>query len=345
MADVPLTMTAQARRGLFAGHRGRRLREALLAYVYLLPASLILGAFHFLPVFYAFYISLHKWYIIKGPYVGLLNYKRALGLGEFAGSPYAAKFWNSLKVTLWYVVGTVPVQLVLALVIAYLLFQRIRGRELYRMLFFLPYVTSTVASGAVFAKVFNPGHGPVNRFLNLLGLPSLDWMKEPKGVLTLLGEAWNLPWLHGGPSLALVTVMFFVIWFWVGYDATIFLAGLGNIPYELYEAARIDGAGRWQLFRYITLPLLSPTTFFLSLVAVIGSFQAFNHVFIMAEASATDIGGPLGTTTTAAILIYNNAFGTPTFGYASAMSFLLFLIILVVSFIQNRVAGRHVHYM
>jgi len=326
----------QPRFGFLSGRRGRYLREALQGYLYILPATIILVLFHFFPVFYAFYISLHKWFIVKGPYIGFANYHRALTTD---------KFWNAIRVTLWYVVGTVPIQLFLALVIAYLLFQKIRGKEGLRMIYFLPYVTSTVASGAVFAKMFNPTFGPVNKVLAALGLPMLRWMKEPRGIFTVLGEQLGIHFPFAGPSVALVTIMFFVIWFWVGYDTTIFLAGLGAIPYELYEAAKIDGAGRWQLFRHITLPLLSPTTFFLSLVAVIGSFKAFNHVFIMAAASANEIGGPLGTTTTMAILIYNNAFGTPTFGYASAMSFLLFILILIVSLIQNYIGGKQVHYM
>ena len=326
----------QPQTGRFSGRRARRIREAVQGYLFILPATFVLILFHFLPVFYAFYISLHKWFIVKGDYVGFANYQRALTTD---------KFWNSLKVTIWYVVGTVPIQLILALVIAYLLFQKIRGKEGLRMVYFLPYVTSTVASGAVFAKMFNPTFGPINKALAAIGLPVLRWMKEPRGIFTVLGEMAGINVPFGGPSVALVTVMVFVIWFWVGYDATIFLAGLGAIPYELYEAAKIDGAGRWQLFRHITIPLLSPTTFFLSLVAIIGSFKAFNHVFIMAAASATEIGGPLDTTTTASILIYNNAFRTPTFGYASAMSFLLFILILIVSLLQNYIGGKRVHYL
>lgn len=338
MTALPDTLRVkmQPRIKFLTGRRGRHLREALQGYLYILPATIILILFHFFPVFYAFYISLHKWFIVKGPYIGFANYHRALTTD---------KFWNALRVTVWYVVGTVPIQLFLALVIASLLFQKIRGKEGLRMIYFLPYVTSTVASGAVFAKMFNPTFGPVNKVLEALGLPVLRWMKEPRGIFTVLGEQLGINFPFAGPSVALVTIMIFVIWFWVGYDTTIFLAGLGAIPYELYEAAKIDGAGRWQLFRYITIPLLSPTTFFLSLVAIIGSFKAFNHVFIMAAASATEIGGPLGTTTTAAILIYNNAFDTPTFGYASALSFLLFLLILIVSLLQNYIGGRRVHYM
>ena len=237
----------QLRIGLFSGRKARRVREALQGYLFILPATIILVLFHFLPVLYAFYISLHKWFIVKGDYVGFANYTRALTTD---------RFWNSLKVTMWYVVGTVPIQLLLALVIAYLLFQKIRGKEGLRMVYFLPYVTSTVASGAVFAKMFNPTFGPINKALDAIGLPVLRWMKEPRGIFTVLGEMWGINVPFGGPSVALVTVMFFVIWFWVGYDATIFLAGLGAIPYELYEAAKIDGAGRWQLFRSITIPLL-----------------------------------------------------------------------------------------
>ncbi len=310
--------------------------EAVLGFVYILPATLILAVFHFWPMIYAVYISLHRWRVIKQGYVGLANYKWVLA---------SSQFWNALKVTVYYVIGTVPFQLGLALILAYLLFQDIKGREIYRTIYFLPYITSTIASGAVFAWMFSPQEGPINRFLEKLGLPPQRWLLEPRGIFTLLGEYLHVPWLHGGPSLALVTIMIFVIWFWVGYDATIFLAGLGSIPTELYEAARIDGANRWQLFRYITLPLLSPTTFFLSLVAVIGSFKAFNHIFIMTDASSGTVGGPLGTTTTVTILFFKNFYEVPTYGRAAAIAFVLFVIILVFSLLQNWIASKRVFYM
>ncbi len=310
--------------------------EAILGFIYILPATVILGAFHFWPMFYAVYISLHRWRVIKQGYVGLANYEWVLK------NP---KFWNALKVTVYYVVGTVPVQLTLALILAYILYQPIKGREVFRTIYFLPYITSTIASGAVFAWMFSPQEGPINRFLTKLGLPALRWLLEPRGVFTILGEYLHLPWLKGGPSLALVTIMIFVIWFWVGYDATIFLAGLGSIPYELYEAAKIDGANRWQLFRYITIPLLSPTIFFLSLVAMIGSFKAFNHIFIMTDASSGTVGGPLDTTTTVTILFFKNFYETPTYGKAAAIAFVLFLIILVLSLLQNWLASKRVFYM
>ncbi len=310
--------------------------EAVLGFVYILPASIVLAVFHFWPMIYAVYISLHRWRVIKQAYVGLANYRWVLTND---------KFWNALKVTIYYVIGTVPIQLALALLLAYFLFQNIEGRDALRTIYFLPYITSTIASGAVFAWMFNPNQGPINQFLARIGLPPQKWLLEPKGILTLLGGHFHVTWLYGGPSLALVTIMIFVIWFWVGYDATIFLAGLGSIPTELYEAARIDGANKWQLFRHITLPLLSPTTFFLSLVAVIGSFKAFNHIFIMTDASSGTVGGPLDTTTTVTILFFKNFYDIPTYGKAAAIAFVLFVIILILSLLQNWVASKRVFYM
>ncbi len=330
------TTIPERKPGFLSGKRGRRIKAAITGYTFLLPATIVLIAFHFYPVFYAFYISLHKWRIVKQSYVGFANYSRAL---------HDPDFWQALVNTVYYVIGTVPFQLVFALIVAYLLYQDIKGREAYRVSYFLPYITSTIASGAVFAWIFNPNHGPVNQLLKALGLKPLQWLLEPKGIFDLIARAhgWKSVPIHG-PSLAMVTIFLFVIWFWLGYDATLFLAGLGNIPKELYEAAEIDGANKWQLFRYITVPLLSPTTFFLTIVAVIGSFKAFNHIFIMNDASSVEIGGPLGTTMTVAILIYKKFYEVPTYGYASAISFLLFFIILAFTLLQNYAGSKHVHY-
>jgi len=322
---------------LLKGKRGARIREAFVGYLYLLPATVIILAFHFLPVLYAFYISLHKWRVKKVAFIGFHNYAKALK------DPL---FWNSLKVTVFYVIGTVPVTLILALVIAYLLYQKIRGRPIYRTIYFLPYITSTVASSAVWLWIFNPRHGPLNQFLELLGLPPLRWLNEPKGILQLLGNAvgFQVPKGFEGPSLALVSIMVFVIWFYVGYDATIFLAGLSSIPIELYEAAIIDGAGRWQLFRHITLPLLSPTIFFLTLVATIGSFQAFNHIYVMTAGAGGALGGPLHTTTTTTIYIFDTFYNRINIGYATAIAFLLFWLILGLTILQYRIGERRVFY-
>lgn len=371
-------------------------REVILGYLYLLPAMTFLFTFSFFPVAYAMYISLHKWRIKKQAYLGLGNYRRALGkpggvitflvgcllllaawwvsqqdiwsernrlvrialvslllLGGLAllavGVPIMGKtgdpdLWNSLKVTLYYVIGTVPIQLAISLVLAYLLFQKIKGKTTFRMIYFLPYVTSLVASSSVWAKLFNPRGGLFNRILQAVGLPALRWLQEPRGIGVLLFGP-HIPSWAAGPSLAQVAVLIFVIWFWIGYDTTIFLAGLGNIPTELYEAARIDGANGWDLFRHITLPLLSPTTFFLTLVAVIGSFKAFAHIFVMTStASGGVVGGPIKTNMTAAIFIYNTFYTNVRNGYASAIAFILFALILAITLFQNYYSKKWVFY-
>jgi len=255
-----------------------------------------------------------------------------------AGDP---NLWRGLVVTIYYALGTVPFQLGIALVLSYLLFQNIKGREFFRVLYFLPYITPTVASAAVFRLLFI-GHpsGLVNRFLRLLGIPPLKWLWEPRGVFSLIadGLGFHLPSWAGGPSLALVVIILYSIWTYVGYDTVIYLAGLGNIPNEINEAAEIDGASQWQIFRHITLPLLSPTTYFLSLIAIIGTFKAFNHIYVMREAEA------LKTVNTFSVVIFDTFFTDTRYGYASAMAFVLFAIILSLTYINNKVQGSRVFY-
>jgi multiple sugar transport system permease protein len=330
-------VAAHEARSLLTGRQRRRLKEGLLGYLYISPATAILLAFHLLPVLYALYISLHKWKIVQGDYIGLQNYYQVL---------QESAFWQSLKVTVFYVLGTVPITLAISLLLAYLLFQNVRGRDIYRTLFFLPYITSTVASSAVWVWVFNPKHGPLNQMLEAIGIAPQKWMLEPRGIFQILGQAVGIdvPSWAAGPSQALVAIMVFVIWFYVGWDTVIFLAGLGNIPSELYDAARIDGAGRWALFRHITLPLLSPTIFFLTTMALIGSFQAFSHIFVMTRAAGGQLGGPLRTTTTTSILMFDRFYSRVRFGYASAIAFLLFVTILGLTLLQQRFGRERVFY-
>jgi multiple sugar transport system permease protein len=245
-----------------------------------------------------------------------------------------------LLTTATYSAIAVPVQLSLGLLLAYLLFQNVRGREALRVLYFLPYITSTVASAAVWSYLYSPDNGVINAGLRALGLTPQRWLSEPAGVVTLLGQAFGLsvPSFLAGPSLALLAVIVFTTWVFVGYDMTIFLVGLGNIPTEVYEAARVDGAGGWKLFRHITLPLLSPTTFFLLIFTVIGTFKAFNHIWVMTQ------GGPGSATTTASILIFQQLYQANRYGYSAAISFILFSAILGLSLLQNHFAGRRVVY-
>ena len=250
--------------------------------------------------------------------------------------------WNGLKVTLFFSAGTVPFQLLISMFLAILLFQKLRGSEFFRMVFFLPYVTPFVASAAIFRQLFaNRDTAIINLILRGLGGEGLAWLQESKGVNFIIGDALglNLPAWAAGPSLALVVVMIHAIWTYVGYNTVIYLAGLGNIPAELNDAAEIDGASRWDVFRYITFPLLSPTTYFLSLIAIIGTFKAFATLWVFRESLA------LGTTNTFSVAIFLEFFEKLRYGYASAMAFVLFAIILGLTFINNRFQGSKVFYL
>ncbi len=254
-------------------------------------------------------------------------------------------FYLSFSVTVLYAVGAVPAQLSIALVLAYLLFQELKGRAFFRIVFFIPYIAPTVAGAAVFQVLFSLRETALaNRFIQAVtGNPdmSLRWLKEPSTFISVVGESFGFEsvaaW-DSGPSLALVVVIFFSIWRYVGYDTVIFLAGLGGIPNVLYEAARIDGAGRWQLFRHVTLPLLSPTTFFLSVISVLGTFKAFNSIWVLRDTAA------LGTVDTASIYFFETFQRGARFGYATSMAMVLFVVMLTLTILQNRLAEKRVFY-
>jgi multiple sugar transport system permease protein len=242
-----------------------------------------------------------------------------------AGASGDKDMWLGLKVTAMYSIGTVPFQLAISMFFAILLFQKLRGSEFFRILFFLPYITPTVASAAI---------------LKLFGIEAQQWLREPDGIFHIIANnlGINLPDWAGGPSMALVVIMIYSIWTFVGYDIVIYLAGLGNIPTEAVEAAEIDGASKWQIFRHITFPLLSPTTYFLSLISIIGTFKAFNHIWVMR------LGEALGTTDTFSVVIFTEFFEKYRFGYSSALAFVLFAIILSLTYINNKVQGSRVFY-
>jgi multiple sugar transport system permease protein len=251
-----------------------------------------------------------------------------------------ANWWEGLRVTIFYSVGTVPFQLGISLVLATLLFQEILGKSLYRLIYFLPHITPAVASAAVF-RVFFSGrtNAPINSLLRWVGAEPLKWLDEPRGIIEMLmGPNVDLNGWLAGPSLALGVIIIFNIWSYVGYDTVIFLAGLGGIPSELYEAASIDGANRWDKFRHVTLPLLSPTTYFLTLLAVIGTFKAFNHVWVLRSSAA------LGTTDTASIVIFNEFNRNTRYGYAASLAFVLLGVILILTIINNKIAEERVFY-
>lgn len=303
------------------------------AYLYILPAFIILGLFHIFPVFYAIDISLNSGPITKFKFVGLQNYIRALSNQDF---------WMALVNTFSFALMTIITTTLLGLLFAYLLYQGVRGQSVYRTIYFLPYVLSTVGSSVVWAWVFDPSSGLANLALKKVGLAPLRWLIEPVGVFQLLARHFNLhipAWMQG-PSLALVAIAIFTVWQTVGYDIVIFLAGLTNIPGEIYEAARMDGANSLQLFRYITFPLLSPTLFFVLVISVIGSFQSFNQIYAMNSAAAQTLGGPLGTTYTLTVYMFDQLYTYANYGYATTIAVLLSVLILVLTLVNFRYIGQ-----
>lgn len=290
----------------------RRLLEHLEAYLFLLPALVILGVFHLFPIVYAFVVSLLRWNMIDPvrPFIGFENYRHLLS---------DEKFLLALANTSYYAVVSVALAIPLALGFAILLNRRLVGMSWYRTAFFIPYVTPLATGAMVWHWLYNPDRfGLLNYLIGTIGIPPQPWLLSPAQAM---------------PALIAVA-----IWAGLGRDIVILLAGLQNISAEYYEAAQIDGAGSWQLFRHVTLPLLSPTTYFVLVISMIGAFQVFALPLFMTG------GGPLNRTLTIVYSIYQQGFQYFRMGYAAAQAYVLFLIILVITLMQRQVAARRVHY-
>ena len=283
----------------------RRLKELPTALLFLLPAIAILGTFNFYPALYSLYLSFYEWNgtAPTKEAVGLTNYSRLLGSGEF---------WNSLRVTVLYAGGMTVISLALGMLVASLLNGPIRGRAFYRALYFLPVVTPTVAAGVVWKYLLDPSQGVVNRSLETFGIGGPNWLSDPR---------W-----------ALLAVVVVGVWKRVGFNMVVYLAALQGIPRTYYEASKLDGASTWQVFRFITLPLLGPSTFFLSITALIDAFQVFDLVYVMTA------GGPLGSTDVLGFYLYRYGFRYYELGFASAVAYVMFLLIFVVTVIQFRLS-------
>ena len=310
-------------------------REQLTAWAFLSPTVLVLGLFGAFPIAYAIFVSLHEWRLKRGDFIGAANYAEALG---------DTALYNGFKVTVFYAIGTIPVEVCLSLGLAYLLFKALVAKGFFRLLYFLPYVTPMIATAVVFRSVFSAHPAsPANRLTKMLGLEPQRWLYESRSVVGLLLEGMNVTtypsWVDTAfPSLALLSVMVYNIWVYVGYDTVILLAGLSAIPKHYYEAAAIDGASALQSFRHITLPLLSPALFFITLIAFIGTFRAFNHIYIMRTAGARD------SLDVVSIVIFDRIFEYHDAGYAATLALILFGVILVLTVAQNRILGRRVFY-
>ncbi len=270
--------------------------------------------------------------LVVGAVVLIIQLPQALAEGD-------DDVFQGFNVTLMYAVFSVPLQLALGLGLAVLLFQNIRGKSFFRMIYFLPYITPFAATSVIFTLLFSHRSGsPANQLLTTIGIDTQVWLQSPRGIFQVIfGDA--VPDQLAGPALALVVIILYNVWVYAGYSAVIFLAGLGGIPRELYEAAKIDGANGWQQFRFITFPLLSPTTFFLTLIATIGTFQAFTQIFLLRQP------GAYNAVDTINIYIYDELRNSaPDYAYGSAMAFVLFGVILVLTLVQNRIAERRVFY-
>ncbi len=291
---------------LYRKARRRERKEARTALGFLTPSLVHLVAFMVTPILFAAYLSVHRWDIIvpDTPFVGIGNFREM-----FADST----FWNSLKNTLVFTLN-VPVGMALSLIVALMMNRRFRGLGLLRTLYFLPSVTSIVAIALVWMWIYHPTFGAANFLLNLIGLPSLQWLNSTQ--------------------TAMLSVIIFSVWLGLGYQMVIFLAGLQGIPDELYDAARIDGTNSWNRFWKITLPLLKPTTFFILVTSLIASFQVFTSIYVMTA------GGPVGSTDVIVYHIYQAAWEQLRMGYASAMSWVLFVIIMIVTWVQFKVMGN-----
>ncbi len=288
----------------------RKQIDTIQGWLFITPPLIIFSVFIFIPVGVAFFISLQKWNLLSSMhFVGIANYAKMLK---------SSHFWNSVIVSLLYVLGTVPVSIGLALIIAILLNQGIHGISFFRIMIYLPVITSMAAAAIVFQYLFEPNIGLFNDILSIFGIPPLQWLNDR--------------------HQALVAVIIVGIWKRVGYNTIILLAGLQSIPRYYYEAAMIDGASKLQMVRRITIPLLSSVTFFVTVMQIIASLKVFTSIIVMTE------GGPARGTDVLPYYLYKNAFQYHKMGYASATAIFLFTIIFIFTLLQFKFGEKKVHY-
>ncbi len=287
------------------------------AYLFLLPSLAGFLLFVGMPVLASLWLSFVKWNLIRPPeFVGFANYVQLLTRDIVFGKVA----WN----TLFFMLTIVPLQLLLGMGIAVALNQSLRGSLLYRIIYFMPVVTIIVAGAIVFQFMLNRNFGLISQAIWSLG----EWSGLPIQPPDFLGSTrWSKP------SVVLLT-----LWKNTGFTMVIYLAALQGIPQELYDAADVDGASNWQRFRNVTLPLISPTTFFLFIIQMIGAFQLFTEAFVMTQ------GGPAQSTLTVVYYIYQNAFEFQRMGKASAIAWFLFIFIFIFTVLQTRLQNRWVHY-
>jgi multiple sugar transport system permease protein len=290
-------------------HKLRQARRNWNAYVFLTPALIIFSIFTAFALLFAFYLTFHEWSIVQPqkPFVGLDNYKDMI---------HDERFRRSVINTFYYVGASVPLGMLVGLCVALLLNLPLRARGLLRAMYFLPGVTPLVVVAILWKWVYNGDYGLFNYYLlktHLIDQPLL-WLSDE--------------------NLAMPAIVLMTVWQTTGFSMVVYLAGLQSIPEELYEAARVDGAGGWARLRHITLPMLRPSTVFLAVTQIIWSFQVFTQIFVMTS------GGPVDRTTTMVYYVYESAFKFFEMGYASTLAFTLFLMLLVFTAVQLRLQRR-----
>lgn len=291
----------------------RRLREEFWGYFFFMPWLLGLIFFMGGPIVASLFFSFTEYNILGRPtFIGIQNYAHALlGRDEL--------FWSSLGRTVYYAGVSVPLGVIGSLVLAIILNQRLKATPFFRTFFFLPHLTPTVAMAILWVWILHPKIGPANYFLSIAGLPKLGWFTDRNLAI---------------PSLILIS-----LWAGIGGNRMmIFLAGLQGVPQELYDAAHIDGAGLWQRFRHVTLPMISPTMLFNMILGVIGALNVFAMAFVATQ------GGPHYGTWFYALHLYRNAFEYFRMGYASTLAWILAAIMMIITFVQLRLSGRWVFY-
>lgn len=289
----------------------RRAREALTGYLFILPAALVLITFQYLPAADIFRLSLTDRLLLRptSNFIGLENYDRLIADG---------RFWNSVWNTFYFVGASVPLQIALALALAIALAGKLRRLGFLRTIFFVPVAASLVGISVIWEWIYHPRLGVINNLLELIGVSGPNWLAD---------SVWAMP-----------AIILLVVWTGTGYYMVIYLAGVLDIPHTYYEAARLDGASRWQLFRHVTWPMLTPVTYLVVILQIINSFQVFTTVYVMTN------GGPARATEVLVYYLYQRAFESLEFGYASAISVSLFLGLVVLTLIIRFTYGRTVSY-
>jgi ABC-type sugar transport system permease subunit len=368
----------------------RKHSEKVVGYSFITPAVFIIGLFGVFPVFFGMYMSLHKWKVFKGRFLGFENYERILGsipaffvfilglliliFSYWVWSEFKDKFkqkmyvvfssliilviglylinisWGimvtkgddnylySLIYTLYYSLFTIIFEVGLGLVIAFALYQKLAGKQFFQMILLFPYITPAVMGAAVFFLIFGKAETSfLNQFIGLFGIEPQLWLFDKRPITEVLFGI-KIDGLFAGPSLALTSSIFYGIWSYTGYYAIILLAGLSIIPSDLYEAARVEGASRWQTFIKITVPLLMPIIFFLMLTGFINTFQAFNSIFVMQTSSAGD------TMDVVTIEIFDHFWGRVKYGYAAAEGVILFILLNVLAISQYVIFRKRINY-